>query len=120
MTDEHVRDAVLGSLAEMAGTVAGLRVQWSPYTRCWYATIDGGWISDGSFRTGMAEHVPDVNKAVERLWQRLTNLGADEHIVLDVVGGGERRVRWNGYAWLDVPAAVLVGRVTEEPTKEGG
>lgn len=68
----------------------------------WYVMAHGRCIGGDGFLRGSYGNGKTPQEAVEDDWRQMTTHPLSSYIV---VGSGEkeRRVRWNGFMWVDVP-----------------
>lgn len=70
----------------------------------------GGWcasvsaeVKSGPILSSGNGHGKSVETAVLALWQGLvTDLKAEDYLVINAMGPNRRAVRWNGFMWADV------------------
>lgn len=67
----------------------------------WYLQLKGVEIKKGGILASVGETGKTPEEAVEKTWERLTGLSADEVVVLNAFSGTRRHLRWNGFMWKD-------------------
>jgi hypothetical protein len=90
--------------ADALNALCELKLGLSPLlddARRWHASLRVEIGGDGILR-GIAGHGPTPQAAVDELWRNATNIPASLCLIVDAYGDDRRKVRWNGFMWVDV------------------
>jgi hypothetical protein len=71
----------------------------------WYVSLRLDIGGDG-FLSSAAYNGTTPFAAIDQMWREITNLPEGKYLVVRVADAGERRVRWNGFMWQDVPRTI--------------
>jgi hypothetical protein len=75
----------------------------SPGNKLWYVHLKGVEIKERHVLKGVGGDGGTPIAAIEDTWRHLTELQADEYLVVNAVNDAERRAcRWNGSRWAPV------------------
>lgn len=89
-------------LAALTALDADTALVFSKYTGQVFVTMPNVEIGDGCVLSGFTEHRDTFEEAIDAVWQRLTTLPLEEHLVYRAMSDQRKHFRWNGYMWQDL------------------